>query len=64
MTSQAILAEVERRAETTDRRDEREVRAATIKACSNVLDSPHLPGDWWAEQIILEAARILRETPR
>lgn len=39
-------------------------REAVIKACDNLLGHPNLPGDWWAEQIIQEAVRLLKETKK
>lgn len=65
MTAAKIVEEVRRvgdaiAAQSTDQ----ELRAAVAQACTDVLANPQLPGDWWAEQIVLQATKILRETHR
>lgn len=43
--------------------DDRTIIRTIAVACDNLLTNPGLPGDWWAQKIILETVRLLGEKP-
>lgn len=59
MTAAEIIAETKRRLGRDPGNPS--VRQAVVDACARLLASPTLSGDWWAEQIITEAVRILKQ---